>query len=44
MQQKVKLNSRARVLLGLGHLHPYISAKLADSYVALINVIDTLET
>ena len=44
MQQKVKLNSRARVLLGLGRLHPRISAELADSYVASINAIDTLET
>jgi hypothetical protein len=41
MQQKVKLDSHARVLLGLGWLHPRISAELADSYVASINAIDT---
>lgn len=41
MQQKVKLDSRARVLLGPARLHPRIRAELADSYVASINAIDT---
>lgn len=39
-QQKVKLDSRARVLLGPGRLDPRISAELAVSYVASINAMD----
>ncbi|KFY97817.1 hypothetical protein V498_01844, partial [Pseudogymnoascus sp. VKM F-4517 (FW-2822)] len=40
MQQKVKLDSRARVLLGPARLNHRISAELADSYIALINALE----
>ncbi|KFY69635.1 hypothetical protein V496_00074 [Pseudogymnoascus sp. VKM F-4515 (FW-2607)] len=39
-QQKVKLDSQARVLLGLARLNHCISAELADSYIALINALE----
>jgi hypothetical protein len=44
MQQKVKLDSRVRVLLSLSCLHPYINAKLAENYIASINALDVRNT